>query len=324
MSLLTQMNRNALFQARMKKVADAIPLQQELQGQLRSEAFKDILAAGLLAGSLGAGARMLTGANYLFGRPAPVSNRRNSLPVAIGLPTPVYDNPAVKEKSENNLDRVALKAAGIGSWLSDLGKGNMAVQKDEIPWYLPAVVGTGIVGAGGGYYMADKLLDKKRKADLQSEVDAAREQFRTALMNSYDPRKIPTAKLAEAEEPDLGVELDKLADAFGITDDTTEKTATWGGRTAGSALGIYGAMAVPAALLAGLASYRYTKARSSDTLLQEALKRRQREQALRRPPEVIAVHEPVHVSRGGALLGDHPSEAVVPGGSMMGAQFAPV
>lgn len=175
-------------------------------------------------------------------------------------------------------------------------RGTNAVTEQHIPWYLPGMVGGGLLGTAGGYFAADKIIDKKRKADLQAEVDAAKEEYQQALLANYQPGQIPVQKHAAAHG--VGVQLDRLADMLGITVDTPlEKVANLE-QLLGRGLGLYGAVALPTAMLAGLASYGYTRERSSDKLLEEALKQRERDRVSRRPPEIVVVPEPVHYQRG--------------------------
>ena len=87
----------------------------------------------------------------------------------------------------------------------------------------------------------------------------------------------------------------------GVTDETTTKEADGLGQLLGQGLGLYGAFAVPTTILTGYAAYQAAKARSNSDLLAKAIKQRERERFQRRPPEIVAVPEPVRVSRTGGF-----------------------
>lgn len=175
-------------------------------------------------------------------------------------------------------------------------KGTNARTEQHIPWYLPGIIGGGLLGGVGGYALSDSIIDKKRKADLQTEVDAAKEEYQQALLANYQPGQIPVQKNASVAS--VGAQLDRIADLLGISEDTPMEKVAGLEQILGRTLGLYGSVALPAALLAGMASYGYTRSRSSDKLLEKALKQRERDRISRRPPEIMAVPESVHYQHG--------------------------
>lgn len=68
---------------------------------------------------------------------------------------------------------------------------------------------------------------------------------------------------------------------------------------AGKGLGIYGTLAGLLALGSGTAAYKFTKDRSTNKLMEDAIKQRERERWARRPPEIYAIPTPVRLTRGG-------------------------
>lgn len=257
------------------------------------EALKDILTVGGLAAAGGIGARGLLGLRYMFGRRRPNLSRAIG-PTVISVPTPVYRNP----KDEERAQALALKTANVTS-------------RTQLPWYLPGVTLAGIGGLAGGYKLMDYLMDRKRKSDLQAEVDAAKADYHKAMIDQYDPAAVPAAG---AVVPDLPLPAKTVnpggapqlaLKAAGLQADLdalvaqVEKQAMPG--WAGKGLGIYGTLASLLALGSGAAAYKFTKDRSTNTLMEDALKQRERERWARRPPEVYAIPTPVKLTRGGAL-----------------------
>lgn len=129
--------------------------------------------------------------------------------------------------------------------------GDHATHARDLPWALPATFGLGIASGLGGYHLMDKVLDGTRKMDVDSELEAAREEYEQAL------RGLAYKQAAAAPEP--------LADTF----QWFEKT---GGL--GNIAGLYLTALLTAGAGTGLATYNYTRARSRDKILDEAAKRR--------------------------------------------------
>lgn len=271
------------------------PTPTERSALLRDAALRDVLGIGLLAAAGGVGARALLGSSYLFGPATPAGvGDRDVLPDQVKVPLPYYARAREKDQAERQARKAPpVKAANTqpGFWGS-LFRGENVDTKHGLPGYWPMAMLAGVGGLAGGYGLADHFLDKKRKADLKAQVDAAKQRYEQALIDSYDPARLPVGKAAAARDP-----LDELADRLGVTDQTPHKQASTWGELTGRALNAYGAFAVPASLLAAVAAYRYTKSRGTDALLQDALKKRERERLARRPPEVFAVPEPVAVDR---------------------------
>lgn len=296
-----------------------LPTPEDHNQYIKHRAVKDILVASLLGAGIGVGARALTGSSYLFGtNGAGSAGGRNIAPQQVRLPIPVYKTPEEEEEAALQGAKRA-EENGVSTWLAGAG-GQAAQQKPELPWYLPLMV-TGPLAAGAmGYGLSDMLLDRKRKKDLGDEVEASKQEYEQALLGEYDPARVSSmprigtlrGPVKAAEE--VGQLLDELAERCGFTDRAPLEKAATGERTVGNLLGLYGAAALPLALLTGYAAHEYTRKRSPEETLRKALRQRQREQALRRPSDVVVVPESVHLSRGGDLRYDSPPSLQPPGG----------
>lgn len=163
------------------------------------------------------------------------------------------------------------KAAGFGEWLADTIAGRNATSVAGVPWAMPATAAATIGGGYGGWKALDAILDARRKATLQSDLDQAKQEYEQALM----PKT--------AGDNELGQTLDQLYDEM-------EKTAKPGmlGEWTGVGLGTYGLAALITALAGGAAGYSFGKQRQMKTLLDSA-------QAKRRRARFEASPEPIQV-----------------------------
>lgn len=282
----------------------------------RADAWRQIAGVALLSGLTGAGLRGLLGRNYFFG---PARSDEKGLPRfdTATLPQPVFSTQKEKDK--------AVKTANNG--------GDRPWQL-----LYPGLAAAGIGGTYAGYKLMDTYLDSKRKKDLQDEVARARREYQEALLTQYDPSQIPTLDELAAQQPldvaraeagtgkapivgsgltyrrqafkkkagftpaaELGADLDYLARLIEIREAFEKKAATYLDQAPGwlkQLVGMYGAFSVPLALGTGIAAYKYTKDRSSKKLVEEAIRQRERERYLRRPPEVTVLPDPVVAEQG--------------------------
>jgi hypothetical protein len=162
----------------------ANPTVAEGNAALRGAALDDILAVAGLAAAGGVGARGLLGLRYMFGRKRP-DLQRTLGPTVLSVPAPVYASPAAATAGH--------KAAGYALYKQAIEKRaeGLLTSRSEIPWYLPGITLAGVGGLAGGYKLMDVLMDRKRKADLQADLQDARAQYRAALLSQYDPAAIP-------------------------------------------------------------------------------------------------------------------------------------
>lgn len=253
---------------------------------LKSEALKSVLL--LLGGGLaaGAGMRAWSGRRYLFGQPQ-IDEEKERQKQRLGgqfvpLPYPVPKSAAAEavQKLAGIMDRTVV--AGEPLPPSYLMRGDHANYKSTIPWFLPASALAMLGGFFGGNALTDKVLDTHRKTDLESEVEQAKREYQRALLSQFQ-----TGKRAEDESvgDQIGRELDEIVEIL-------DKKALWGD-VAGGATGAALTLAALLSLGSGYLSYNAAKSRSPSKLLEEAYKRRQRELAAARPPELTIVPVPV-------------------------------
>ena len=212
--------------------------------QLQSQALQNAGMIGAVGLGTGAAARGLTGLMQLINRN--INKPRRSYPSSVPV-----DMPLQQEEEE-------LKVAGV----ADFMKGEYAQSVSGVPWAMPAAVGAGAAGLMGGWSAMDYLLDKRRKGDLQAELDKAKQEYEAALMSSSMHGKM-------AAEGTLSRDLDNLYDEL------TKKATSWtdlAGRGAG-AYGIYGGVA---GLTSALLAYNWDKKRQRRALLDKALKERRK------------------------------------------------
>lgn len=252
----------------------------------RHQALLGVLAALGVGAGVGIGGRALLGSNYLFGRRPP-----KQLPdTTTDVPIP-YPRPAVEEEEEESLPKLANQTLGqrlnegIGS-LAKMLPGAAAQTPSEVPWQIAGTTLAGAGGLAGGYKLMDWFLDAKRKRDLDEEIAQAREKYRQALTNQYAP------KMAGVSD-----QLDQLAEtaekrAADLVDTFVTGPAKYIYENSGDArkgVNLYGGLAAALAALSAYGGYKYTRDRSTEALLEKAVKRRSREQAARRPAPLYAV-----------------------------------
>jgi len=259
-----------------KEATDPVAVLQEAATRnLKTQALKDLGRIAVISAGAGAGARGIYGLLNLVRRN--VRTRKPTYPAVSPLPLPV---PAKEDEEE---EPELAKAAG---WLGDFFKGNKATTPIGIPWYQPAAMVGGLAAGGLGWHLVDKILDKRRKEEVDSQVERERERFRGALVGQYDePVKI------SSDEP-----MEKLAaDLDALYDLCMEKQALFNPDTAGATLGTYGYYAVPASLMAGWFAYSAARKRQRKNVLKKALERRRRRAYATQPAEIHAVPVPVDV-----------------------------
>lgn len=254
---------------------------------LKNQAMQQVLMHAPLMALLGGGARGAVGlVNFLnrSTRTPPKPFRRRSLLLLPGdvQPAPKTAQLAAPSASASAAPPAgaAAPSAGLGSYFSHpfltqlaqsitdatgitvpggtptnrpaltaFSAGDHATHARDLPWKLPATFGLGIASGLGGYHLMDRALDTTRKMDVDSELDAAKEEYERALRG--------LSQKHAAAEP--------LAQTF----DWFEKA---GGL--GNIASLYLTALMTAGAGTGLATYNYTRARSRDKILEEAAKRR--------------------------------------------------
>jgi len=217
--------------------------------QLRGQALRNAGLVGLAGLGIGAGGRGIIGLLNLL--------RKNMTPEQSSVPGPT----TIQVFSEDDKEP---KMAGFLD-------GGSAKTVAGVPWAMPASFAAGAGGLYGGWKLMDYLMDKRRKADVEAEVEAAKKEYEQALLADAE------SKVAS----DLGSDLDELYDAI-------EKRSIDIGDLAGQATGMYGIYGGASGLAAALMMYNWGKQRQNRTLLEKALKKRRRILYARQPAALYA------------------------------------
>jgi len=158
--------------------------------------------------------------------------------------------------------------------------------KSNLWWYMPAMLGAGALGGVGGWKLIDKILDNRRRKEIDDEVDASRGEFQNALVSQYK----------QGSDSELGVALDELylkmqkaAKAGDWLDPNTYFTPDQVGR----GKGMYATYAIPSALLGYLFVKKMADKGSRRQIIEKAQRRRALKQQRARPAELYAVPSPI-------------------------------
>jgi hypothetical protein len=163
-------------------------------------------------------------------------------------------------------------------------RGDTQTNLSSIPWAWPAGMAAGVGGVWAGNKLVRHLLDKKRKAELESELSQAKKEYEEAMMGQYSPEKIHSINGKTAAAPN------KLASVYAVLEKRGDVN-TLLGHGAGAYLTL-------ASLLAGgigVGTYKHLHSRSRSKMLTEALKQRALLRGLSNPPEVFLHPVPAHL-----------------------------
>lgn len=235
----------------------AMPANDAYAALMRQQAMDAVKRLGLAMAGVGAGWRGLEGLVNL--------SRRNIKPRPPSLMQEHYvDVPVPRRDKQADDGWLSQTLQGVAKPFSDSWQGRVS-HPSRIPWFPLAAAGVGAGGLYGGYKLTDMLLDKRRQADLDRELEESRREYELALRGG--------SKLA--------TELDRLCDE-------AEKRA-WispdlAGPTAGTAMTLLGALSLGSGLLA----YDITKGRQPADVLREAKRRQARARLRKMPPPIYA------------------------------------
>lgn len=182
--------------------------------------------------------------------------------------------------------------------------GDNATTKGGIPWYGPAMLMGGLGGLGLGWKGMDKVINSRRKKQMDGDLETARSQFHDALLSQYakpvemHPELIGEKKSSDDTMVKVGQALDDLFVKFtaAMADEEarpSEKRSFDMSNLAGQAAGGYGMYAGLSGLLTGAMVYDKMNKRSRRSVLDSALKKRQRRKFMQQPTEIYAQPEPV-------------------------------
>lgn len=243
-------------------------IQQAAASQLQRQALQQAGKNFLAAAGMGIAGRGLYG---LFGQ-----GRRNLGRSWEPQQAPLRLHPHREEKEKKASQTSPAPQSGIASYLRQLLSGQRAQTMQGVPWSAPltmAAVGGGLIG---GHQLTDWLMDSRRKADVNSELSAAKKEYEQALRSS-GTAKIASEKTA-AER--VGEKLDEL---YELMAQQRTKAAfaplTQGGfdDLLGQALGAYGVAALPVLAASGYLGHSFGKSRQKRKLLEEARDKRRRQ-----------------------------------------------
>lgn len=255
---------------------------------------------------IGVGARAGTGLLSLLRPAANPTARTSSVPEQINIPTPTpslhmpIEDEEEKLASAQPLRHLAQKLAEKHA--ADLAQSavNAVPQQamDVLPglqnsghplnswWGMPAALGVGAAGIGGGWTLMDKLLDARRKGEMSGEVDDARDDFRNALGEEYQ-----AAMMAKNSAEGEGQGEDPLAAAYSMYKEAAgsagQQMTDWSNTIAGT----YLATALALGGGAGYGTYKWTKNRSNQNLLRKAIEARARARQMPQPVYAVPTHD---------------------------------
>jgi hypothetical protein len=269
-----------------------MPTSEEAQAAglaANKELWRWILAAGGagMAGRAGLGLMRLM-------QPAPKYDPTPSFQ-QIGIAVPEA------EEEEEDLLKDAAEEGGpsvIGKgydWLTKLteglpwGKTHLFGRDTDNPYMNPALLAFGIPAAGvagyGGWKAVDKVLDWRRKAELEAQHEKARQEYAELLKQTMPKRGADDAGL-EAELDDLAELVTQPTEKQAETEAAPAPAPAATGMGAGSyypssllsgATGALLGYAVLSSLMSGKLSYDHFKKRREREITEEALRRRRRE-----------------------------------------------
>lgn len=245
-------------------------------GDIRQQALQNALRLGILGLGGGAVVRGLSGMLNLHRR-----NRRERKP-SVHAPVVVdYPLPAKTAADFTTTEGWAEGARQLGRDVSDFLSGGKATTPGGWPFAMPLGVGSFGLGMYGGYRLADWLLDKRRKQELESDYQAARQEYEDALAEK------PASDLGRA----LDALFDKLADHVTWEKSASEKEANTGWDALGymTGLGLTGLGAL--SLGTGALTYNLLKKQTSPEILRKARLRERRRESLRSPAPLLVLPE---------------------------------
>jgi len=180
-------------------------------------------------------------------------------------------------------------------------------------WGIPAQAGVAAAGLGGGWWLTDWLMRKRRQATSNNELNAAEDAYQKAIAEQY--RAAMRAKTAGDDlgvdalferccEPETAAALTRVKQA--------EPPASYArdvllGETLGKTLlgndndqalrGVINTALLTTLLGSGYATYRWTKNRSGDNLLRKAIQARARARQAATPVPLMVQPLPVLVEK---------------------------
>lgn len=313
----SQQISNRLYKVAFKKQAQEAPLRitPTSRATARTDVAKRLMALLGIGAVTGAGVRGLTAAGDMF-KDAPEDKvPTTSAPNIVSLYAPTSQ---AKFAGVPNMEAMPAAAAPappttpqpglldrLSKSLGNMIPDGMTPQTSNVmanEWTMPAAALALGGGLGGGYKLTDWLLKKEHDSNKEKQLAAAKKEYQDALANQYR-----TAMMAKNAGDDLGI--NSLADRY--LEEGSEKQASpsllqffaptraaenniyqpaAGGRDNWQAIkgGVNTAL-LTALLGSGYATYNWTKGKDKRKVVEDALKKRQRQRQLQSPPPVLAI-----------------------------------
>ena len=169
---------------------------------------------------------------------------------------------------------------GVTGWL-----GRNVSDPQNAPMMMPLALGSAAAGTAGGWSLADWALRRRRKSQIDEQLQAAKDEFQAALLAQAQAAG-PGVKAAS--EQSLSERLDVLYD---LLQETNEKQIKEGSVADAASIPAGAYLTALGLLSAGSAygMYNWTKNRSKAHLLDKALRERARLLWARSPQPVSVV-----------------------------------
>lgn len=223
--------------------------------QLQHQALSNAGMLGAVGLGVGAGGRGIAGLLQLVSRN--MKKQPRSLPKPITIDLPIHETEEEPKTAS----------------MSDFLKGDYAQSVSGVPWAIPAAIGAGTAGVAGGWKAMDYLMDKRRKGDLDIELDKAKKEYEQALEENNHLKTAGFNKVAQA--------LNTLCDTI------EQKTASMADGL-GTAAGLYGLYGGVSGLAAATLAYNWGKKRQRKAIVERALKERRKRRFNSQPATVYA------------------------------------
>lgn len=243
---------------------------EQYQAQLmRQQATGDLGRIGLLMLGVGAGFRGLKGLMALGSR----NMRRRTPPLRSQQPVKI---PVRQPQDEEKRRKAAGWTENVADWTgSALGKvfspfgkamrGEGITSPTSWPPFIPLALLGGGAAAFGGYKLTDKLMDSRRKKEMDERLRQAKEEYEQTL----------------AGRSKVSADLDRLYDGQKSSDWIDPDTA---GKAMGTALTLGGLLGIGS----GMLTYNLSKKKRPSEVLRIAKQRRARERMRRAPMPIYA------------------------------------
>jgi len=219
---------------------------------LLRRAVQAVLGVGLTGLGVGAGARALWEVPNLM-HPKPKNLIEYGAPLPAALPVPVPKHLLKTDDEEHPLR----KAAEVLS---------KEAQRAGLNWWqIPASAALGMGGVAGGWKVIDAMLDSRRRAELNQELQDAQRDYEDALRAQYEQALLKQGCLdgifARIQE------FEKRSNQWGRV-----LRDIWEGL-----LGTYATAAGGSAVMGGIGGYHWARSRSRRRALEQAMKTRRRQ-----------------------------------------------